>query len=57
MGYGDVTPNQASGRFVATVVMLSGTGLLAVITTAVTASLVESSGRRFTAQSEEDETR
>ena len=56
VGYGDVTPKQASGRFVATVVMLSGTGLLAVITAAVTAALVDSSRRRFTAQSEEDDT-
>ena len=57
VGYGDVTPERASGRFIATVVMLSGIGLLAVITASVTASLVESSRRRFTAQSEADDTR
>ena len=57
MGYGDVTPERASGRFIATVMMLAGIGLLAVITASVTASLVESSRRRFTAQSEADDTR
>ncbi len=57
VGYGDVTPKQAVGRFIAAVVMLSGIGFLAVITASVTASLVESSRRRFTAQSEEDDMR
>ena len=52
VGYGDVTPKQASGRFIATVVMLTGIGFLAVVTASVTASLVESSRRRFAAQSE-----
>ena len=52
VGYGDVTPKQPVGRFIASVVMLSGIGFLAVITASVTASLVESSRRRFTAQSE-----
>ena len=42
VGYGDVTPRQAVGRFIAAVVMLSGIGFLAVITASVTASLVES---------------
>lgn len=57
VGYGDVTPKQSSGRFIAAVVMLSGIGFLAVITAAVTASLVESSRRRFTAQSDLDAAR
>lgn len=55
VGYGDVTPEQASGRFIATVVMLTGIGFLAVVTASVTASLVESGRRRFTAQSESDD--
>ena len=54
VGYGDVTPKQPSGRFIATVVMLTGIGFLAVVTASVTASLVESSRRRFAAQSESD---
>lgn len=54
VGYGDVTPEQAVGRFIATVVMLTGIGFLAVVTASVTASLVESSRRRFTAESEAD---
>lgn len=57
VGYGDVTPKQAVGRFIAAVVMLAGIGFLAVITASVTASLLESSRRRFTAQSEADDTR
>ena len=57
VGYGDVTPKRAAGRFIAAVVMLSGIGFLAVITASVTASLVESSRRRFAAQSEADDTR
>ena len=57
VGYGDVTPKQASGRFIATVVMLTGIGFLAVVTASVTASLVESSRRRFAAQSESEDAR
>ena len=54
VGYGDVTPRDSVGRFIASVVMLSGIGFLAVITAAVTASLVESSRARFAAQSDLD---
>jgi voltage-gated potassium channel len=57
VGYGDVTPRQADGRFIAAVVMLAGIGFLAVITASVTASLIESSRRRFAAKSEGDVTR
>ena len=57
VGYGDVTPRQADGRFIAAVMMLAGIGFLAVITASVTASLVESSRRRFDARSEADVTR
>ena len=57
VGYGDVTPKQPVGRFIAAVVMLAGIGFLAVVTAAVTASLVESSRRRFAAQSEADAAR
>jgi voltage-gated potassium channel len=57
VGYGDVTPKQADGRFIGAVVMLAGIGFLAVITASVTASLIESGRRRFAAQSEVDVTR
>jgi voltage-gated potassium channel len=57
VGYGDVTPKQADGRFIGAVVMLTGIGFLAVITASATASLIESSRRRFAAQSEADVTR
>jgi voltage-gated potassium channel len=56
VGYGDVTPKQADGRFIGAVVMLTGIGFLAVVTASVTASLVESSRRRYAAQSDLDET-
>lgn len=55
VGYGDVTPEQPVGRFIATVVMLAGIGFLAVVTAAVTATLVESSRRNFVAQSAADD--
>ena len=54
VGYGDVTPHRSSGRFIAAVVMLAGIGFLAVITASVTASLVESAHRRYTARVETD---
>lgn len=54
VGYGDVTPKDSVGRFIGAVVMLTGIGFLAVITASVTASLVESSRARFSAQSERD---
>ena len=53
VGYGDVTPKHSDGRFIGAVVMLTGIGFLAVITASVTASLIESSRRRF-AESEEN---
>ncbi len=43
-------------RFIGAVVMLAGIGFLTVITASVTASLVESSRRRFAAQSDLDAT-
>jgi voltage-gated potassium channel len=54
VGYGDVTPELKQGRIIAAVVMLAGIGFLAVITASVTATLVESSRRRFAAGSETD---
>jgi voltage-gated potassium channel len=56
VGYGDVTPRHTDGRLIAAIVMLTGIGFLAVITASVTASLIESSRRRF-AESERDLTR
>jgi voltage-gated potassium channel len=53
VGYGDVTPRHSDGRFIGAVIMLTGIGFLAVITASVTASLIESSRRRF-AESEGD---
>jgi len=54
VGYGDVTPRLTQGRIIAGVLMLTAIGFLAVITASVTASLVESSRRRFAATGEAD---
>jgi voltage-gated potassium channel len=54
VGYGDTTPAQTGGRIIASIVMLTGIGFLAVVTASVTAALVESSRRRYTAQSDAD---
>ena len=54
VGYGDVTPARREGRIIAAVVMLAGIGFLAVITASVTAGLIESGRRRFSARSEAD---
>lgn len=40
VGYGDVTPENVAGRFVAGVVMLGGVALIAIVTAAVTSSFV-----------------
>jgi voltage-gated potassium channel len=54
VGYGDVTPEHTTGRIIATVLMLTAIGVLAVITASATATLVESSRRRFAAGSADD---
>jgi voltage-gated potassium channel len=54
VGYGDSTPTQTGGRVIAAIVMLTGIGFLAVVTASVTAALVESSRRRYTAQADAD---
>lgn len=54
VGYGDVTPRLRDGRIIGAVVMLTGIGFLAVITASVTASLIESSRRRFSDRAEAD---
>jgi voltage-gated potassium channel len=40
VGYGDVTPENVGGRFVAGAVMLAGVALIAIVTAAVTSSFV-----------------
>ena len=40
VGYGDVTPKNAEGRIVATVVMLEGIAFLAILTAAITSTFV-----------------
>jgi voltage-gated potassium channel Kch len=45
VGYGDVTPTHASGRFVAAVVMLEGIAFLAIITAAITSTFIARADR------------
>jgi voltage-gated potassium channel Kch len=45
VGYGDVTPQHASGRIVASVVMLWGIAFLAIITAAITSTFVTRAAR------------
>jgi voltage-gated potassium channel len=46
VGYGDVVPHEASGRVIATVVMLTGIAFLSLVTASVTAMLVEQARQR-----------
>ena len=45
VGYGDVTPRQASGRVVAAFVMLEGIAFLAIITAAITSTFIARAAR------------
>jgi voltage-gated potassium channel len=45
VGYGDVVPHNTEGRLIAAAVMLTGIGFIAVMTAAVTATLIESARR------------
>ncbi len=40
VGYGDVSPKDAAGRFVAALVMLEGIAFLAIVTAAITSTFV-----------------
>lgn len=55
VGYGDITPRNEIGRFIAAIVMLTGIGFLTVVTASITAVFVESARRRFRADSERAE--
>ena len=63
VGYGDVTPRDSVGRWIAAVVMLSGIGFIAVITAPELSlgeggtALIESSRRRFAARADADQAR
>jgi voltage-gated potassium channel len=46
VGYGDVVPHEASGRVIATLVMLTGIAFLSLVTASVTAMLVEQARQR-----------
>jgi voltage-gated potassium channel len=46
VGYGDVVPQDAVGRVIGTIVMVTGIGFIAVFTAAVTAALIEQARRR-----------
>ena len=48
VGYGDVAPTEPVGRIVASLVMLTGIGMITVITAAVTSTFVAAATRRET---------
>jgi voltage-gated potassium channel len=57
VGYGDVTPAHASGRIVASAVMLEGIAFVAIITAAITSTFVARASREFeAAHAKEEET-
>jgi voltage-gated potassium channel len=45
VGYGDVTPQQPSGRLIATVVMLWGIAFLSILTAVITSTFVARAAR------------
>jgi voltage-gated potassium channel len=56
VGYGDVTPTNASGKIVGAVVMLEGIAFLAIVTAAITSTFVAraEAQREAAGQAEED---
>ena len=52
VGYGDVTPEHASGRLIAVVVMLQGIAFLAIITAAITSTFVARATKEHEAEEE-----
>ncbi len=54
VGYGDVTPSHTEGKVIAAVVMLTGIGFLAVITSAITATFVEKTRERIKGSTEKE---
>ena len=57
VGYGDVTPTEKIGRFVAAFVMFVGIALLAIVTAAVTSAFVERAQKARQAKEETQEKR
>ena len=55
VGYGDVTPKNASGKIVAALIMLEGVAFLAIVTAAITSTFVARAARERLATGEEAE--
>ena len=55
VGYGDVVPDTAVGKGIATIVMLTGIAFVAVATAAITAVFVESARKRLRQVGADDE--
>jgi voltage-gated potassium channel Kch len=53
VGYGDVVPEDTTGRIIGAVLMLNGVALISVITAVVTAALMEQARRRHAAKDDE----
>ena len=55
VGYGDVTPREASGRVVAAFVMLEGIAFLAIVTASITSTFVARAAEKRLAEREQDQ--
>ncbi len=53
VGYGDVVPEDTTGRVIGAILMLNGVALISVITAIVTAALMEQARRRHAAAEDE----
>ncbi len=49
VGYGDIVPEQLSGRLIAAVVMLEGIAFLTIVTAAITSTFIERARREHSA--------
>jgi voltage-gated potassium channel len=57
VGYGDMTPRSPLGRISASVVMLGGISLLAIVTATITSTFIERAQREFRAEEAAEEER
>jgi voltage-gated potassium channel len=48
VGYGDIVPSDPTGRIIASVVMLEGTALIAIVTALITSVFVARASHQFT---------
>ena len=57
VGYGDVTPTHAGGKFLGALVMLEGTAFIAIVTAVITSTFVTRATKAAQAEEETDQER